>query len=161
MSPRADYFSSLSRVWELQRACQSWAGTPFRMGGRVKGPLGGVDCGNFIPAVLAEIDAIDAATLAAIELPEYDLNRAEHSADSLFHEWFRQPAVRARVRRVDEDEPHLDGDLVFPKVGRCEHHIGFRIGNHVYHVARPSGPCRQSIHDLKAERSRYRLMEAT
>jgi hypothetical protein len=76
------------------------------------------------------------------------------------HDWFRQPAVRARVRRVDEDEPHLDGDFVFPKVGRCEHHIGLRIGGHVYHVARPSGPCRQSIHDLTLERSRYRLLTA-
>ena len=161
MITRADYFSSQSRVWELQRACQSWAGTPFRQHSRIKGPGGGVDCGNFIAAVLAEIGAIDAAALAAIKLPDYDVNRAEHSAESLFHEWFRQPSVRARVRRVDEDEPHVDGDLVFPKVGRCEHHIGFRIGNHVYHIARPSGLCRQSIHDLALERSRYRLMDAS
>ncbi len=153
----ADYFTWLHRVVELQRACESWAGTPFRALSATKGAGGGVDCASFIGAVLVEIGAIP----SPISVPPYDLNRAEHSTVSLFHEWFSQPAVRARVRRVDEAEHRLDGDFVFPKVGRCEHHIGFRIGNHVYHVARPSGPCRQSIHDVKLERSRYRLLEAS
>lgn len=159
MNARTDYFAAFpAQVAALRAACESWAGTPFRQHGRVKGALGGIDCGNYLPAVLTEIGALDEATLAAIELPDYDLNRAEHTSESLFHEWFRQSAVRVRVRRVDEEEPHLDGDFVFPKVGLCEHHIGFRIVNHVYHIARQSGLARQSIHDLTLERSRYRLL---
>lgn len=154
-----DFFAIFPEKIPLLRAvCESWAGTPFRAHSCVKGAGGGVDCENFLPACLAEIAALDEAARSAIEVPPYDLNHAEHSTVSLFHDWFRQPAVRARVRRVDEGEPALDGDFVFPRVGRCEHHIGFRIGTHVYHVARPSGPCCQSIHDLLLEPSRYRLL---
>lgn len=159
MKKRDAYFSAHpEQVVALQRACLGWIGTPFRQHACVKGAGGGIDCENYLPAVLAEIGAINAAERGAVVVPPYEVNHAEHSAVSQFHEWFRQPSVRARVRRVDEDEPHVDGDFVFPRVGRCEHHIGFRIGNHVFHVARPSGPCRQSIHDLVLERSRYRLL---
>ena len=126
----------------------------------MKGAGGGVDCVWFLPLSLTAIAALDPATLAAIEVPAYHLNHAEHSNVSLMHDWFRQPAVRARVRRVDEEEPHLDGDFVFPKVGRCEHHLAFRIGAHIYHIARPSGFARMSIYDVPLERSRYRLLEA-
>lgn len=169
--PGTDYFQDWSlgarigdpyrsRVDALRAECESWRGTPFREHGRVKGADGGVDCAWFMPLVFRNIGAIDEAAFAAIDVPRYELNHAEHSNVSLIHDWFRQPAVRARVRRVDEDEPHLDGDLVFPKVGRCEHHFGFRIANHVYHIARPSGFARMSIYDLTLEKSRYRLLDA-
>lgn len=152
-----DYFAapggSFAAVY-LQEICREWVGTPFRERAAVKGPRGGVDCASFVGAVLLELGAID----GAIAVPPYEVNRAEHTDESLFRAWFEQPAVRARVRRVDEAEPHLDGDLVFPVVGRCEHHIGIRIGELVWHVARPSGVCAMTVAQLKFHRSRYRLL---
>jgi hypothetical protein len=69
------------------------------------------------------------------------------------------------VRSVDEAESHIDGDFVFPRVGRTEHHIAFRLGGEVWHVVRPTGVCRQTIAGLQhvgggLHRSRYRLIES-
>lgn len=150
-----DYFALRpDRAAALQAACASWAGTPFRERSLIKGPRGGVDCAGFVGAVLAEIGAIP----AAIAVPPYALNHAEHSAESLLRSWFEREEVRAYVRRVDEAEPHLDGDIVFPKVGRTEHHLGLRIGGWVHHIARPSGYCAMTLSQLTLHRSRYRLL---
>jgi len=161
MKPRpADFFTRPERVAALHGACTSWHGTPFRSHSHIKGLGGGVDCEWYVPSCLLESGAIDAREYGAIIVPAYEVNHAEHSSQSLFIDWFRQPAVRRRVRRVDEDEAHLDGDLVFPKVGLCLHHIGIRIGREVHHIARPSGYCAMTIDQLVLEKSRYRLMEA-
>lgn len=153
---KRDYFLDRTRVLDLAQACNSWAGTPFRACSAVKGPRGGVDCAGFIGAVFLEIGAVD----RAIAVPPYAVNHAQHSDESMFREWFARPEVRARVRPVDEDEPHLDGDIVFPEVGRTEHHSALRIGDRLCHIARPSGYCVMTIAQLKLHRSRYRLLEA-
>jgi hypothetical protein len=151
-----DYFSSRDRVAALRRACEGWLHTPFRERSKVKGPGGGVDCANFVAAVFLEIGAIT----EKIAVPPYANDWAEHNQHSILREWFEQPAARRRVRRVDEAEAHLDGDIVFPKIGQCEHHLGLRIGDAIFHVVRPNGVCRQGIRDVALEKSRYRLMEA-
>lgn len=158
MSARApDYFAGKGNaVRQLQAACESWRDTPFRERSLVRGAGGGVDCAGFVGACFAQIGAIP----DAVAVPPYVLNHAEHSAESVLRSWFEAPHVRARVRRVDEDEPHLDGDLVFPIVGRTEHHLGLRIGALVYHIARPSGWCVMTVAQLKLAPSRYRLLEA-
>jgi hypothetical protein len=171
---RRDYFSDRpDRVAALRRACESWAGTPFRKHSRVKGPHGGVDCEWFVPSAFHECGAITADEMALIVVPGYELNHAEHSTVSLFHRWFQQSRAQQRVRAVDEAEPHLDGDLVFPVVGLCEHHIAIRIGQIVHHIARPSGYCEMTVAQLDRwvsqtpslrakrglHRSRYRLLE--
>ncbi|MBI5692590.1 MAG: C40 family peptidase [Verrucomicrobia bacterium] len=150
-----DYFSDRSHVLALAAACTNWLGTPFRARSVVRGPGGGVDCAGFVGAVFAEIGAIP----LAVAVPPYEVNHAEHSDQSLLRAWFELPAVRVRVRRVDEGEEHLDGDLVFPRVGRCEHHLGIRIGALVWHVARPSGVCAMTLAQLQLAPSRYRLLE--
>lgn len=151
-----DYFALDSgRAAVLEQVCLSWANTPFCRRSAVKGPRGGVDCACYLAACLLEAGAID----QAIAVPPYELNHAEHSDESLFRAWFEQPAVRARVRRVEEDEPHVEGDIVFPRVGRTEHHAGFRIGVWVHHVARPSGYCAMTTAQLQLHRTRYRLLE--
>jgi len=152
---KPDYFLLPERVERLRQACESWDGTPFRQRSLVKGGGGGVDCGGFLGSAFLESGAID----VAIAMPPYDLDHAEHSSDSLLRAWFEQPAVRARVRRVDEEEPHLDGDIVFPIVGLCEHHLGLHIGWIVYHVMRASGFARSPAAGLKLAPSRYRLIE--
>jgi hypothetical protein len=145
MSARRDYyFENALAVVALRKACESWRGTPFRERSSVKGAGGGVDCACFIGASFLEAGAV----VQQITVPPYAVNHAEHSDDSMFRAWFEQPAVRERVRRVDEDEPHLDGDIVFPRVGRTEHHAGIRIGDSVYHVARPSGFCCMTVAQL-------------
>ena len=155
MNPPDYFHGKVHTVRALRAACESWRGTPFRARSLVKGPGGGVDCAGFVGAVFAEIGAIP----TAIAIPAYDLNHAEHRAESVLRGWFERPEVRARVRRVDEGEPHVDGDLVFPVVGRTEHHLGLRIGGLVYHIARPSGWCVMTLAQLTLAPSRYRLME--
>lgn len=151
-----DYFLDRSRVSALAAACTNWLATPFRARSAVRGPGGGVDCASFVGAVLADIGAIP----AAVAVPPYEVNHAEHSDQSLLREWFSRPEVRARVRRVDEAEPHLDGDLVFPVVGRCEHHLGLRIGALVWHVSRAHGVCVMTLRQVQLAPPRYRLIEA-
>jgi cell wall-associated NlpC family hydrolase len=163
MSTRTDYFAphQLARHAALAAACASWAGTPFRACSAVKGPQGGVDCAGFVGAVFAEIGAIP----ACIAVPPYEPNHAEHCEESLLRAWFERPEVRARVRLLDEAEPALPGDMVFPRVGRTEHHLALQLGGEIWHVARPAGVVRQSLaglrlHGVPLHRSRYRLTEA-
>ncbi len=151
---KLDYFFFPERVQALAKACESWRGTPFRARSVVKGA--GVDCAGFVGAVFAEIGAIP----AVVSVPPYPINHAEHSSESMLRAWFERAEVRARVRRVDEEEPWLDGDIVFPIVGRCEHHLGLQVGDGVWHVVRPSGVCCMTLAQLALARPRYRLMEA-
>ncbi len=159
MNLRPDYFAVWPvRVAALREACESWRNTPFRQRSAVKGSGGGVDCAAFIGCCFHECGAVD----SLIAVPPYELNHAEHSTESVFRSWFERQEVRARVRRVDESEAHLDGDIVFPQVGRTEHHAGLRIGALVYHIARPSGWCCMSVEQLAfagyaLHASRYRL----
>lgn len=153
MTTRTDYFSDGAGVARLATACESWRGTPFRARSCVKGATGGVDCVGFVGAVFLEIGAIP----AAIAIPPYTVNHAEHSDESLLRGWFERLEVRARVRRLDEAEAALPGDLVFPVVGRCEHHLGLQLGALVWHVTRGAGACTMTLGQLTLARSRYRL----
>lgn len=159
MTTRVDYFAGQpERIAALRAACESWRGTPFRERSAVKGEGGGVDCATFLGACFHECGAVE----TPVAVPPYALNHAEHSGESLLRAWFETPAVRARVRRVDEGEPHLDGDIVFPRVGRTEHHAGLRFSDLVYHIARPSGWCCMTVEQLAfagygLHAARYRL----
>jgi cell wall-associated NlpC family hydrolase len=152
-----DYFRDRpDRVFELQCACESWAGTPFRERSMVRGEGGGVDCAGFVGASFAQCGAVP----RAVSVPPYEVNHAQHSEESVLRAWLEQPAVRRHVRRVEHDEPHLDGDMVFPKVGRTEHHLAIRIGRMIYHIARPSGWCVMCVAQFNFHPSRYRVIEA-
>jgi hypothetical protein len=150
-----DYFLDPKRVQILEAACSSWVGTPFRQNSRIKGGKGGVDCGNYVAAVLFESGAID----QQISTPPYDADYALYSEESVLLEWFKRPATRQLMRQVDEDEPHVDGDLVFPKVGRTEHHMGIRIGPWVWHVPRAIGVVHMAAASLQLSKFRYRAFE--
>lgn len=152
---RADYFNDEARVARLRAVCESWLYTPFRQRSHVKGQGGGVDCTYFVSYSFLEAGAVD----EEIAVPPYTLDYAEHNEHSLLRAWFEHPKVRERIRRVDEDEAHVDGDMVFPIVGQCVHHIAIRIGNVVYNVERPAGVVKRAVNQLKLSRSRYRIME--
>lgn len=154
-TPTRDFFTVRPElVAALKTACLRWRGTPFRARSLVPGAGGGVDCAGFVGAVYAEVGAIP----HAISVPPYALNHAEHGSESALRAWLEQPAARAHVRRVEEGEPHVDGDMVFPRVGRTEHHLALHIGGWVYHIARPSGWCAMPVAALSLHRSRYRLV---
>lgn len=153
MSTRTDYFRGAARVASLVTACESWRGTPFRVRSCVKGAAGGVDCVGFVGSVFLEIGAVP----AAVAIPPYAINHAQHSDDSVLRGWFERPEVRARVRRVDEAEAALPGDMVFPVVGRCEHHLGLQLGAVVWHVTRGAGVNSMTLGQLTLAPSRYRL----
>ena len=167
MNAAPDYFAVHPEQIATARAeCENWRGTPFRKNSAVKGPTGGVDCKGFLASVFAAVGAIPAVDVAA----PYEVNQAEHSDASELLAWFERPEVKARTRRLDEAEPHLDGDIVFPRVARSVHHIGLRFGNDVYHVTRLAGWCCMTIGQLDAmmpramrhlrglHPSRYRLL---
>lgn len=150
-----DYFRAYpEQVARLIEACEGWRGTPFRKNSHVKGTLGGVDCGSFVGAAFYEIGAVP----EEIATPPYELNEAEYGEATTLKAWLEQPAVRTRLRRVEYDEAHLDGDLVFPRVGKGIHHLGIHVGQLVYHVARPSGWCAPTVSQLVLEPTRYRLL---
>ena len=155
---KADFFAVDQEARaKLRAACDSWLGTPFRERSKVKGPLGGVDCVGFVACVFREIGAIS----EDLKVPAYDINHAEHSTKSVLLDWLAQDSartIRARVRRLDEAEPPLDGDLVFPKVGLTEHHLGIAVGQLVYHVIRPTGVCHQTFGQLRLSPFRHRLL---
>ena len=153
MRTRTDYFCDAVRIAPLVAACESWRGTPFRGRSCVKGAMGGVDCVGFVGAVFHEIGAVP----MSVSIPDYAINHAEHSDESVLRGWFERAEVRARVRRVDEAEASLPGDLVFPVVGRCEHHLGLQLGSVVWHVTRGAGVCTMTVRQLKIAASRYRL----
>jgi cell wall-associated NlpC family hydrolase len=150
----SDHFTDPAAVAALRSACTGWIGTPFRKNSAVKGPAGGVDCAGFVASVMREIGVCS----EQVTIPPYEINHAEHSEESVLMAWFEQPEVRRKVRRVESDEPHLDGDFVFPNVGRTEHHLGIRIDQEIFHVIRPTGVCTQTVGQLKLSVHRYRVI---
>jgi hypothetical protein len=162
-----DYYAIHPEQIPLARSeCESWRGTPFRKNSAIKGPNGGIDCKCFLASVFFSVGAIPAIVATAA----YEVNQGEHSDASELLAWFELPEVKARTRRLDEAEASLDGDIVFPRVGRSVHHIGLRFGNDVYHITRLAGWCCMTVGQLDAmmpralrhlrglHPSRYRLL---
>jgi hypothetical protein len=145
----------LARAFRIE--CASWIPTPFRQGCAIKGRSGGVDCVHYVASCLKAIGQIT----DEVEIPSYDPEHGDHSPHSLLLEWFANPAVAARVRKVEDGEPTLPGDLVMIKTGLCEHHMGIRFGGDVFHVVRGVGVIIQPIY-LKTRplqvRCTYRLI---
>ena len=161
--PRVTPFfaGAAERVYALRREALSWRGTPFRQGGRVKGPLGGIDCVGFVLACYAAAGFIAPGD---VTVPPYDVDHYEHSDVSQLEEWFRAPAVRARMPRRDEDDSRHTGDLVFIRHRRAVHHCGLWIEGLVWHTMRGHGVLAMRPETLAlggAElRSHYRPVEA-
>lgn len=138
----SDTFKDEQLAQALRRECASWIPTPFRQGCAVKGRAGGVDCVNFVASCLRNVGVIT----EAIDIPAYDPEHGDHSPHSILIDWFSNPLVLARVRKVEEGEATLPGDLVFVKTGQCEHHMGMRFGGDIFHVVRGVGVIIQPIH---------------
>lgn len=153
------YYQDSARCAVLLAEARDWLGTPFSENTAVKGLQGGVSCVRYLEACHAAAGAIVPATLPVLPVEEVR-HWHEHHAESKIVEWLAQPAVRGRVRRVDESEAPMIGDLVIMRVQLTEHHIGLWCGPDILHVAIPAGVVAHSTRDpeLRAMiRAHYRF----
>lgn len=105
----------------------SWKGTRYAGWSRVKGPRGGVDCGQLLAAVF-----INAGFLPAdIQLPAYySLCVAQHKEDTRYIE-----LVETYMREISESEVGA-GDAVVYKLGHAFAHAALVVEwpRHVVHA---------------------------
>lgn len=101
----------------IQKAANSWIGTPFQAHARVKGA--GVDCVNLAAAIYQEAGLIDEIP----EFPRYSMDGGKHLAKSTLS------AVLATIpgfQQVDLESIYPGALLVFA-LGRVTHHIGVAL----------------------------------
>lgn len=156
---RTPFYNTEERRAALVAEARSWLGTPFSENCAVKGPAGGIDCVHYLAACHAA-----AGACAPVELPvqpvEHVRHWHEHHAESLILEWLGRPEVRGRVRRLDDGEPMMIGDMPLLEVQRTTHHATICCGPELLHVAIPAGVVSHSTRDrelMKKIRCVYRL----
>jgi cell wall-associated NlpC family hydrolase len=122
-------------------AAQSWLGTPFHHGARLKGPQGGVDCGNLLIAVYLEAGVLREAPRYEPPPPNWHLHDGSERYLRLIAAYCRR-ALR----------PWQPGDILvfrgrrWPSAG----HAGIYIGDGLLvHAVRGAGvqawPLRSSL----------------
>jgi hypothetical protein len=153
------FYRTPERRAALIAAAHSWLHTPFAENCAVRGPQGGVDCVHFLAAVHAEAGACE-----PIELPVLPVEQVRswhvHHAESKILEWFGRPELRGRVRRLDDGEPMMAGDMPVLRLEQTEHHLALWAAPSLYHVAIPAGVVAHSVRDpeiLKRVRCVYRV----
>lgn len=127
------YYSTPERIARLDSQVRVWLGTPFRAGSAVPGPQGGVDCVGLTAAI---------HTGAGACMPQQIMRRPLdwhlHHEFSVIVDFFRQPEISRRLRRVESYVGYQHGDLMTVRVGLCEHHLGTflddALGKHLLHV---------------------------
>lgn len=155
------FYHTPERRAALMTATRAWLGTPFRENCAVAGLQGGVDCVHFLAAVHAATGAcppLDLPVLPVEQVRSWHL----HHAESKILEWFARPEIRGRVRRIDDDEPLLIGDMPVLQLAQTTHHLALWAAPDLMHVAIPAGVVAHSVRDpelLKLIRCTYRIME--
>lgn len=153
------------RTEERQRALldevASWEGTPFSENCAVKGRQGGVSCERWQAALHAATGACP-----ELDLPVFGVEEVrhwhEHHKESLILHWLGLPEIRNLVRRVDEADAPMIGDIVVMRVDKTEHHLGVWCFPRIYHVAIPAGVVWHGARDAelrKLVRCFYRILE--
>jgi hypothetical protein len=105
---------------KLVRITKSWIGTRYRGWSRVKGPKGGVDCGQILAAVYAEAGFLSSEVLST--LPKYySLSVAQHKESTEYID-----LIRKYFREVPEAEA-LPGDIVVYKLGLAFAHAALIV----------------------------------
>jgi hypothetical protein len=131
----------------LEVAVAGWMGTPYMAGARMPGRRGGVDCANFVVAVLDELHGLPAAVMAPIESEPEAVIRGMLG---------RYPHARAPVEEAD------CGDVVFTRDGRGLGHVLLcgGVACTFYHATRPNGVTRAGLSAASGRVDRvYRLTE--
>jgi hypothetical protein len=140
------YYSTEALQAKLRLEAEAWLGTPFAENCAVRGRQGGVSCERYQVAVHTATGAcppVELPTLAVEKVRRWH----EHYRESVILEWLDLPEIRGRVRRVDEAEEPMVGDIAIVKVQQTEHHVGLWAGAWLYHVAIPAGVVRWSTRD--------------
>jgi cell wall-associated NlpC family hydrolase len=102
----------------IVKEAQSWIGTRYVGWSAIKGPRGGVDCGQLLYAVLRDTGHVP----ANVKLPtDYSLQISQHQASTAYID-----IVRTYMREVPESEV-LPGDVVIYKLGKAFAHGAFII----------------------------------
>ena len=155
------FYHSPERQAALLAAARAWIGTPFSENCAVRGPQGGVDCVHFLAAVHAEAGACEPFVLPVMPV-QFVRSWHVHHADSLIIEWMGRPEIRGRVRRLDDGEPRMIGDMPVLRLQQTEHHLTLWAAPEIIHVAIPAGVVAHSTRDrelLKSIRCTYRIYE--
>ena len=155
------FYASPERQAAFVAEARSWARTPFCPNAAVKGPGGGVDCSRYLLALHEASGAVKGVVLETLPV-EWVRDWHKHHAESRMVDFFNQPAVKARLKKVEDEEPRMIGDIVVCKVGLCEHHLATWIGAEVAHVQIPAGVTFTSVRDphlSKLIRATYRIHE--
>jgi cell wall-associated NlpC family hydrolase len=92
-------------------AARRWIGTPFRHAARVRGPGGGVDCGQLLIAVFAEAGLYEPPAALPAYSPDWYLHRAgcDHFT----------PILRAVAAPLAAPAPPGPGDIACFQFGRA------------------------------------------
>ena len=75
-----------------------------------------------------------------------------------------RPHVRERLRKVEDDEPRMVGDIVAMRLGLCVHHLGLWLGEKVAHVTIKAGVILTSTRNPQMREiiaATYRIHEVT
>lgn len=102
----------------IVKEAKSWIGTPYRGWSRVKGPKGGVDCGQILAGVYINADFLS----ADIELPKYySLSVAQHKESTEYIDL---------ISKYFDEIPEADvkpGDIVVYKLGLAFAHAAIVV----------------------------------
>lgn len=113
------YFADAGKVDALCIALERRRGTPFRK--NMAKPGHGYDCWHLIIDVLEE-SGLEVAWLRTIKTES--LNWGKFHPRSKILEFLRSdPVCRKHVRRMDEADPVMAGDLIAVREGFSSHHL--------------------------------------
>lgn len=97
---------------------KSWIGTPYRGWSRLKGPRGGVDCGQILAGVYINTGFLP----WCVDLPKYySLSVAQHKESTEYID-----LIRKYFREIPEAEV-LPGDIVVYKLGLAFAHAALVV----------------------------------
>lgn len=149
------FFSTAKRIEKLREVIASWEGTPFRKKTCLKGSRGGVDCAQFVMAIVREC-----GQLPDLPIPEYVVFDGGSPMAEKWHCWVKSQQCATPVTKPEELQ---SGDVLFFR--------GKAIGNHTAIVLDPpffwhslihQGVCQNTIADssyMKSLRHVWRPVE--
>lgn len=147
------YFIDSARQQALDAEARTWEGTPFFRHGASKGPRGGVDCVMLAHELMVSAGAMTRET----DFPDYSLDHAKHSTQSIMLRWILDlPQFAGRCVMVPVHATPLPGDLVALKSGFTDHHLAVVVAfGQVVHAVEKHGVI---IHDVDDPDFRRRVL---
>lgn len=158
---RVPFYLSAERQAAFVSEARSWIGTPFRENCSIKGPAGGIDCVRFALAVHVACGAVQPVDIEVLPV-EFVRSWHVHQTRSRVLDFFHQPEVRKRIRRLDEDETPMIGDMVALRQENCVHHLALFCGPEVLHVSVNGGVLSHSSRNPEMKKlvaAFYRIFE--